>query len=138
MYSLFLSARPKIVRITPDFLNLRFSNLYISKVVLGDFLKAVSSMFQNSVNDTAKAFTREIFEQEQFFPSLPNAKNKIERSFLSASARLIPLNFFFSSLIRFLRRLCMKSKRFCSFSTLSVSHSLGPELELAFLVPPVR
>ena len=35
------------------------------------------------------------------FPSLHSAKNKIEWSFLSASVRLSPLNFLFSSFIRF-------------------------------------
>ena len=69
--------------------------LYLSNVVLGGLLKAASSRDQNSVKEIAKISLKTLF------PSLPRARNKIERIFLSASVRLIPLNFLFSSLIRF-------------------------------------
>ena len=80
---------------------LRFSSLYLSNVVLGGLLNAVSSNIQNSVNEIATFFTRGLFWAKTLFPLLPSAKNKIGWSFLSASARLIPLNFLFSSLNRF-------------------------------------
>ena len=79
----------------------RFNNLYLSKVVLGGLSKAASSRVQNSVKEMVKILTLGIFCVKTLFPPLPRARNKIERSFLSASVRLIPLNFLFSSLIRF-------------------------------------
>ena len=76
----------------------RFNNLYLSNVVLG----GLPSRVQNSVeNVMAKILTLGFFYVKTLFPSLPKDRNKIDRSFLSASVRLIPLNFFFSSLIRF-------------------------------------
>ena len=56
---------------------------------------------QNSENDIARILTLGFFCVKTLFPSLPRSRNKIDRSFLSASVRLIPLNFLFSSLISF-------------------------------------
>ena len=79
----------------------RFNNLYLSIVVLGGLLNAASSKVQKSKKVIAKILTLVFFCVKTLFPSLPKARNKIDRSFLSASVRLIPLNFLFSSLIRF-------------------------------------
>ena len=80
---------------------LRFDNLYLSKVVLTGLLKVVSSGVQNSVNEKLKFLPENFFWAKNPYPSLLSAKNKIERSFLSASAGLIPLKFLFSSFILF-------------------------------------
>ena len=79
----------------------RFSSLYLSNVVLGGLLNAASSRVQNSENDIARILTLGFFCVKTLFPSFSRARNKIDRSFLSASVRLIPLNFLFSLLIRF-------------------------------------
>ena len=79
----------------------RFNNLYLSNVVLGGLLNAASSRVQNSENFIAKILTLGFFCVKTLFPSLPKARIKIDRSFLSLSVRLIPLNFLFFSLIRF-------------------------------------
>ena len=94
---------PRIVRTTHD--------LFASDLVVYIFrtwywavcsmLRLVSSRVQNSENDIARILTLGFFCVKTLFPSLPRARNKIDRSFLSASVRLIPLNFLFSSLIRF-------------------------------------
>ena len=79
----------------------RFNNFYLSNVVLGGLLNAASNKDQNSEKFIAKILTLGFFCVKTLFPSLPRARNKIDRSFSSASVRLIPLNFLFSSLIRF-------------------------------------
>ena len=79
----------------------RFNNLYLSNVVLGGLFTVASSKVQNSENVIANILTLGFFCEKTLFPSLPKARSKIERSFWSASVRLIPLNFLFSSLIRF-------------------------------------
>ena len=78
----------------------RFSNLYLSNVVLGGLLNAACNRVQNSEKDIARILTIVFFCVKTLFPSLPKARKKIDRSFLSASVLLIPLNFFFFSLIR--------------------------------------
>ena len=106
---------------------LRLSYLYLSNVVLGGLLNAASSRVQNSVKEIAKILTLGFFCVKTLFPSLPRGRNKTERRFLSASVRLIPLNFLFSSLIRFSSA---ASHRFIAFlflvslMALSVSDSL--------------
>ena len=62
------------------FLCLRFGSLYLSNVVLGGLLNAVSSNVQNSVNEKATIFTRGFFWAKTLFPSLPIAKNKIHKN----------------------------------------------------------
>ena len=79
----------------------RFYNFYLSNVVLGGLLNAAFSRVQNSENVIAKILTLRFFCVKILFPSLPRARNEIDRSFLSASVRLIPLVFLLSSLIRF-------------------------------------
>ena len=84
--------------------------------MLGGLLNAASSRVQNSEKVVAKILTLGFFCVKTLFPSLPMARNKIDRSFLSASVRLIPLNFLFSSLIRFSSAIRTVSSRFCSCS----------------------
>ena len=67
------------------------------------------------------------FWAKNLFPLLPSAKNRTERSFLSACARLIRLNFFFSSLISFSSAASYSFIAFLFFAcllTLAVTSSL--------------
>ena len=94
----------------------RLNYLYLSNVVSGGFLNAVSSRVQNSEKEIVKILTLGFFCEETLFPSLPKPRNKIERSFLSTSVRLIPLNFLFLHWSAFLRQIHTVSLRFCSLS----------------------
>ena len=80
---------------------LRLSNLYLSNVLLGGLLNAASSKVQNAVKEIVEILTLGFFCGKTLFTSLPRARNKIERSYLPASVRLISLYFLFLSLIHF-------------------------------------
>ena len=95
---------------------LRFSSLYLSNVVLGGLLNAVSSNVQNSINEIAKIFTRGFLSAKTLLPLLPSAENKIGLSF--CRLQLVSSHWIFSFLrwSAFTRRLRIVSLRSCSSS----------------------
>ena len=58
------------------------------------FSNATDNISQNSLKEFGRIFTCVNFWPKIFFPSFPRAKYRIDRSFLSASLILIPLNRF--------------------------------------------
>ena len=77
----------------------RFNNLWRSNVTFVFLTKAIARESQNSLNEIYKIFTLVNFCPKILFLSLPSARYRTERSFLSASSSRIPLNFLVSDLI---------------------------------------
>ena len=84
-----------------DFLSrcFRFSSLCRSNVTFVFLTKAIARESQNSLKEICKIFTLVNLCPKILFPSFPNARYIIDRSFLSASFSRIPLNFLVSDLI---------------------------------------
>ena len=74
-------------------------------------MNATDNMSQNSLKENRRIFNCVNFWLKIFFPSFPRAKYRIDKSFLSASSILIPLNCFVSV---FIEAVSLSSNLFCS------------------------